>query len=204
MIASSLVVASLDAGKLAVSVACLDDEFGLRTGAAGMCGVGVTRELYGFLVVELERLLEPLADLEEHFLALLSSTGLAAVARNSATNRPRPETDTVEASSNVDDNAHDLVVLLVFEVLANGSKHDVQPERVDVDGLLVLELERPLASVLVLRIFPLGPYALLEEMVVGLERKVRGRGDVVLHTRLVQDCIREPHKTYVDAPELLD
>jgi hypothetical protein len=58
----------------------------------------------------------------------------------------------------------------------------VQPECVDVDGLLVLELERPLASVLVLCVFPLGPYALLEEMVVGLERKIRGRSDVVLYT----------------------
>jgi hypothetical protein len=62
----------------------------------------------------------------------------------------------------------------------------VQPERVDVDGLLVLELERPLAAVLVLRIFPLGPYTLLEEMVVGLERKIRGRGDVVLRGGLAR------------------
>jgi hypothetical protein len=56
----------------------------------------------------------------------------------------------------------------------------VEPESVDVDGLLVLELERPLAAVLVLRVFPLGPNVLLEEVVVRLEGEFRGGGDVVL------------------------
>jgi hypothetical protein len=56
----------------------------------------------------------------------------------------------------------------------------VEPERIDVDSLLVLELESPLAAVLVLRVFPLWSYALLEEMVVGLESKVGGWCDVVL------------------------
>lgn len=56
----------------------------------------------------------------------------------------------------------------------------MQPKCVDVDGLLVLELERPFSTMLVLCIFPLRPYALLEQVVVGLEREVRGWGDVVL------------------------
>jgi hypothetical protein len=154
-----------------------------------MCGIGVTGELDSLLVVELEGLLEPLANLEQHLLALLGGASLAAVARNSTTDCPRPQTDTVEASPNVDDNAHDLVVLLILKVLANGGEHDVEPERVDVDGLLVLELERPLASVLVLCIFPLGPYALLEEMVVGLEREVGCRSDVVLDGLLVHGAM---------------
>lgn len=80
----------------------------------------------------------------------------------------------------------------------------MEPECVNVDGLLVLELERPLASVLVLRIFPLGPYTLLEEMVVRFERKVGRRGDVVLRTLSVQDRMHTASRTYVDAPELLD
>jgi hypothetical protein len=108
------------------------------------------------------------------------------LAGNGATNGPCPETDTVEASPDVDHYTHDLVVLLILEVLANGCEHNVQPERVNVDGLLVLELERPLATMLVLRIFPLGSYALLEEVVVGLEREIGGRGNVVLQRRLVR------------------
>jgi hypothetical protein len=143
--------------------------------------IGVTRELDSLLVVELESSLEPLSDLHENLLALLGGAGLAAVAWDGATNCSRPETDTVESSPDINDYAHDLVVLLILEVLANGGEHDVQPQCIDVDGLLVLELERPLATVLVLRIFPLGPYALLEQVVVRLEREVRGRGDIVLH-----------------------
>jgi len=79
----------------------------------------------------------------------------------------------------------------------------VQPERVDIDGFLVLELERPLAAVLVLGVFPLGPYVLLEEVVVGLEREVRGGCDVVLENQYGVPVYR-PRTTYVDAPELLD
>jgi len=56
----------------------------------------------------------------------------------------------------------------------------VQPQVVDVDGLLVLELVGPLAAVLVLRVLPLGANLVLEEMVVGLDSKVGGRSDVVL------------------------
>ena len=33
---------------------------------------------------------------------------------------------------------------------------------------------------LVLGIFPLGPYAFLEEMIIRLERKLRSWGDIVL------------------------
>jgi hypothetical protein len=147
-----------------------------------MSSVRVARELYRLVLLELERLLEPLANLEESLLALFRGPSLALVAGNGATNGPCPETDTVEASPDVDHYTHDLVVLLILEVLANGC----EPERVNVDGLLVLELERPLATMLVLRIFPLGSYALLEEVVVGLEREIGGRGNVVLQRRLVR------------------
>jgi hypothetical protein len=56
----------------------------------------------------------------------------------------------------------------------------VEPESIDVDGLLVLELESPLAAMFVLYIFPFGSDALLEKVVVGLEREVGGGCDVVL------------------------
>jgi hypothetical protein len=172
-------VTLLAAGKLVVQ-RTLDGELGLRAGAAGMSSVRVARELYRLVLLELKGLLEPLADLKESLLALLSSPSLALLASDGAANCPCPETDTVEASPHVDHDTHDLVVLLVLKVLADGCEHDMQPERVDVDGLLVLELERPLAAVLVLRIFPLGSYALLEQVVVGLERKIGGGGNVVL------------------------
>lgn len=140
----------------------LDGELCLRASAASMGGIGVTGELDRVVVLELKALLEPLADLQESLLALLLRPALALLARDSAANGAGPEADTVEASPNVDDNTHDLIVLLVFEVLANGSKHDVQPQSVNVDSLLLLELESPLATVLVLGVFPLRTDALLE------------------------------------------
>ena len=157
----------------------------------------MARELHGIVVLELEGPLEPLANLLEGLLALLRGPALALA------NGARPETNTVEASPDVDHDAHDFVVLFVLEVLTDGSEHDVEPERIDVDGLLVLELEGPLATVLVLRVFPLGADALLEEVVVGLERKIRCRCDVVLALSAL--AILTLHlPTYVNAPELLD
>ena len=79
----------------------------------------------------------------------------------------------------------------------------MEPERIDVDRLLVLELERPFAAVLVLRIFPLGANTLLEEVIVGLERKIGCGRDIVLYA--VSWAITwEAHGAYVDSPELLD
>lgn len=158
----------------------LDAELGLCTGATGVGSISVTRELDGLVFLELKRLLEPLANLQQNLLALLLGPALSTLAGDSAADCAGPQTDTVEASPNVDDDTHDLIVVLVLEVLSDGSEHNMEPERIDVDDLLVLELEGPFASVLVLRVFPLGSYALLEEMVVGLERKVGCGGDVVL------------------------
>jgi hypothetical protein len=115
-----------------------------------MGGIGVTRELDPLVLLELQRLLEPLANLDEALLALLGSTGLALVTLDRTSNGSCPKTDTVETAPHVDDHTHDLVVLLILEVLADGCEHDVEPESINVDGLLVLELERPLAAVLVL------------------------------------------------------
>jgi hypothetical protein len=122
---------------------------GLRASATSVRGIGVTRELDGVVVLELESCLESLSNLEESILALLGSPALA-LACDGATDGSRPETNAVEASPHVDNYTHDLVVILIFEVLANGGEHDVEPECVDVDRLLVLELKRPLAAMLVL------------------------------------------------------
>lgn len=56
----------------------------------------------------------------------------------------------------------------------------MEPEVVDGYGSLVLELIGPLATVLVLRVFPFRSYALFEEVVIGLETEFRGRSNVVL------------------------
>lgn len=46
----------------------------------------------------------------------------------------------------------------------------MEPEGINVDCLFVLELVGPLATVLILAVFPFRSYAFLEQMVVGLER----------------------------------
>jgi hypothetical protein len=158
----------------------LNHELGLGTGAARVSSIGVARELNRLVLLELESLLESLANLLECLLALLLCPALAAIAGDGTADGAGPQTNTVESSPDVDNDTHDLVVVLVLEVLANSSEHDVEPERVDVDGLLVLELERPLAAVLVLRVFPLRTNAPLEEVVIRLQRQVRCGCDVVL------------------------
>ena len=56
----------------------------------------------------------------------------------------------------------------------------MQPELVDRDVALLLELVGPLAAVLVLDVLPFWTYAFLEEMVVGFEGQFGGGSDVVL------------------------
>jgi hypothetical protein len=68
----------------------------------------------------------------------------------------------------------------ILESLADGCKHDVEPELVDRDAALVLELVRPFSTVLVLDVLPFGSDAFLEEMVVGFEGEFGDRSDVVL------------------------
>ena len=166
----------------------LDAELGLRTSAARVGSLGVARELDNVVLLQLEGLLEPLSDLQQNLLTLLLSPGLAGITGDGAADGACPQTDTVEASPHVDDDTHDLVVVLILEVLADGSEHDMEPERIDVDRLLLPELEGPFAAVLVLRVFPLGLDALLEEVVVGLEREVGCGGDVVLPSVSLAGC----------------
>lgn len=160
-------------------------ELGFGASATRMGGVGVSRELNNLVVLELQRLLEAPANLEKNLLALLLGPSLASVTGDGTADGTCPKTNTVEASPHVDHNTHDLVVVLILQVLANGCQHNMKPERIDVDSFFVLELKCPLTTMLVLGVFPFGTDALLEEMVVGLERKIGRWGDVVLNIVLV-------------------
>lgn len=188
----------------------LDHHLGLRAGAAAVGAVGVARELDHLVGGQLENGLEPTSNRHQDLLALLARPALAtgdvtvAAAGDGATRGSGPNTDTVERLTDVDNDAHHLTVLLVLQRLADSAQHGVQPELVNVDRPLLLELERPLATVLVLRILPLWPHTLLEKMVVRLEGKLGHSGDVVLFAAL------DRHRTgkrryceisYVDTPE---
>lgn len=80
----------------------------------------------------------------------------------------------------------------------------MEPERVDVDSLLVLELERPLAAVLILGVLPLGAHVPLEKVVVGLQCQVRCRCNVVLSSTLACPSSLPSRSTYVDTPEFFN
>lgn len=148
--------------------------------------VGVAGELDALVRRQLEDILEPLADGEEDLLALLRRSALAtgdiaiAAAGDALADGAGPDANAEEGLSHVDDDAHDLAVVLVLEGLADGGHHGLQPQLVDVDAAFVFKLVGPLAAVLVLGVLPLGPHALLEEVIVRLHSEVGYRGDVVL------------------------
>lgn len=96
-----------------------------------MRSISVTGEFEGVIVLQFQRSLESLADAHECCLALLRasalSTGSIAIATTGEllADTPGPETDSVEALSHVDDDAHDFTVVLVFEGFTNSGEHDV-------------------------------------------------------------------------------
>lgn len=140
-----------------------------------MLRVCVTAELQLFLRRQLQYILQVLANLHQDLLRF-------ALPTLALSDRSRPETDPVKALAHVDHHAHDLVVAVVFERLADCGELSVQPELVDVHERLVAPAVGPFAAVLVLRVFPFGADALLEEMVVGLLGEVGAGGDVVLES----------------------
>lgn len=164
----------------------LDNVLGLGPCASGVSTVGVTRELDLLGGRQFQNLLESTADIHQNVLTLLIATTLAAghvtiaSAWNALSYGASPDTDSEERLSDVDNNTHDLTVVLVLESLANSGHHNLEPETVDVDVSLVLVLVGPLATVLVLGVLPLGADTGLEQMVVGLEREFRNGGNVVL------------------------
>ena len=157
---------------------CLGGELGLGTRATTMRSVRVSRELDNLLSRQLENLLEALANLKQDTLALLNRAALAtsniaiATVGNGLANGAGPDTNTEEGLADVDNNAHDLAVVLILKHLANGRHHCVQPNVVDVNTALLLERIGPLPAVLILRVFPFRSDTLFEEVVVGFESEV--------------------------------
>ena len=134
----------------------------------------VTHEFDDLIVLDLQSLLETAANFLQDVLCLFGTATLVAWLAG----RASPKTDTVKGLAQVDNYAHDLVVAVVFELLADCGEENAQPDV--VVGFSLFEGVGPASSVLVLGVFPLGADALLEEMVVGLWREFRGRSDVVL------------------------
>jgi hypothetical protein len=119
------------------------NKLGLGPRAARMRAVGVATKLDLLIRRQLHRLLELLANLHQSLL----SRAIPALA---LTHRPRPQADAEEGLAHVDDDAHDLVVVVFLEGFADGGQLGVEPQFVDVDALLVFELVGPFAAVLVL------------------------------------------------------
>ena len=163
----------------------LDGVLRLGPGATAVGAIRVPGEFHNVGFLETEDILESTTDGLQDILALGGVTG-GLVSRDALANSPCPQTDTVESLTDVHDNTHDLVVIIILEGLANRSQLSVQPQIVDRYGALVLKRVRPLATVLVVGVFPLWPDALLEKVVVCLEAQFGGRCDVVLIRNLGQ------------------
>jgi hypothetical protein len=153
----------------------LDCVLGLRTRAAAVCAIRVTGELDSLSSRKLQDLLELLANVHENLLALLRRSTLTScnvaisAAGDALADCSSPDTNTVEAFSDVNNYTHKFPVIFILECLANCRKHDMEPEFVDRDAALVLELVRPLPAVLILGILPFWSDAFLEQVVIGFE-----------------------------------
>lgn len=158
----------------------------LGSRATSVGAVGVAREFDRLARGELENLLESASNVEKDILALLVGSALStsnisiSAARDALTNSTSPNTDTEESFTDVDNNSHDLTILLFLEGLSNGSHHHLQPQSVDINVALVFVLVRPLATVLVLGIFPFGADTGLEQVVIGLQGQLGDGSDIVL------------------------
>ncbi len=115
-----------------------DRKLGLRPRAPAMRTLRVPRELHDLRVLELQHLLEFLAQTEQDVAALLGAATFAAgnvafaASWHALADGLGPEAHAVETFAHVDDNAHDFaVVVVVLEGFADGGEHDVEPEFVD-------------------------------------------------------------------------
>ena len=92
-----------------------------------MRALRMTRKLHDFRVLELEHLLEFLAQTHEDILAFLGAASLApgdvslATSRHALSYRFGPQPHAVEAFADIDHHAHDFaVVVAVLEGFADG------------------------------------------------------------------------------------
>lgn len=149
----------------------------------GFCVAGELDLLRGW---QLENFLDTLADVGKSLTSLLRSAALASghitisAIGDALAGGTGPDTNTVEGFTDVDNHAHDFTVLLILKRVANGSKHYVQPQLIDIDTALVFELVRPLSTVFILGVLPLWSHASFEEVVIRLEGEVGDRCNVVL------------------------
>lgn len=156
----------------------LDGELGLRTAATGVSRISVTAELNHLVWLQVEHVLEVLADTFKTLTALERIRSLILAALGRLASGSGPQTHTPECLADVDHDSHHLVVALILEHLANRGEHDVEPGL--VTGLCALVSVCPASTVLVLLVLPLWSHALLEEVVVGLLRELGCWCDVVL------------------------
>jgi hypothetical protein len=73
----------------------------------------------------------------------------------------------------------------------------VEPQFVNGDIPLLLELIRPFPSVLVLYVLPFWSNALLEEVIVGLQGKFGCRGDIILKILVSRRKIEEVDSIHI-------
>lgn len=112
-----------------------------------MSTIRVARELNLFVIGELKNLLETSPNRHENVLTLFSATALAtsniavSTARNAFANGTSPDTDTIEGLSHVDNDTHDLAIVLLLQSLTDGTHHNLQPQAVNIDVSLLLVLE---------------------------------------------------------------
>lgn len=101
----------------------LDSIFGLGTSTAGVSAVCMTRKFNDIRILQAQDFLEAESDILQDFLALGSRASFGAlVSWKALADSASPQTDTVEALADVDDHAHDLVVVVVLESFANGGE----------------------------------------------------------------------------------
>lgn len=154
-----------------------DGELDFCSRAAIVSRVRVTEKFDLLGVLDHQDVLEALANRGEYTLGVFLRSSLlrGAFARACGS---RPQADAVKALANVDDDAHDFIVLVVLELLANGGKQCVQPDL--IVRLWFLESVCPSSAVLVLLVFPFWSHAGLENVIIGFCSQLASRSDVVL------------------------
>lgn len=141
----------------------------------------MARELHRLIRPQIQHLLEPLPHTLQPLAARLRGIAPCALALGRIARRARPQAHAPEALADVDHQAHDLLVVLVLELLADARQHHVEPGLV-VGFAAAFEGVGPAAAGLVLRVFPFRAHAGLEEVVVGFLGELGGGGDVVLRS----------------------
>ena len=138
--------------------------------------IAMSRKLHRLPLLQLQHIFQPPPKAHQDLPRLVRAPTLPAChialapSRHTLPHCLRPQADSVKAFTHIDDDAHDFAVLGGgFEGLADGGEHDMQPEFVDGDGLVLFELVGPFTAMFVLRVFPFGADAFFEEVIVGFE-----------------------------------